>query len=117
MFEKTGEFKYQFGIPGREEGQLWYPRKVSAYMLGSERTHRCLLDEITDFITFFIQQGSQNLLNFKARNYCIANIISLTVLFIYVYRQQSYAIRASLLSVIVEMSAHACRFSQKMVTS
>ena len=27
MFEKTGEFKYQFGIPGRE-GQLWYPGKV-----------------------------------------------------------------------------------------
>lgn len=29
LFEKTGEFKYQFGIPGREEGQLWYPRKVA----------------------------------------------------------------------------------------
>lgn len=29
VFEKTGEFKYQFGIPGREEGQLWYPRKVA----------------------------------------------------------------------------------------
>ena len=59
IFEKTGEFKYQFGIPGqlrlglkvavevkyesvvwlfnvwffiitgREEGQLWYPRKVA----------------------------------------------------------------------------------------
>ncbi|XP_071124967.1 B-box type zinc finger protein ncl-1-like isoform X2 [Mytilus edulis] len=28
-FEKTGEFQYQFGIPGREEGQLWYPRKVA----------------------------------------------------------------------------------------
>ncbi|XP_056010419.1 brain tumor protein-like isoform X3 [Ostrea edulis] len=28
-FEKTGEFKYQFGIPGRDEGQLWYPRKVA----------------------------------------------------------------------------------------
>lgn len=29
VFEKSGEFKYQFGIPGREEGQLWYPRKVT----------------------------------------------------------------------------------------
>jgi hypothetical protein len=29
IFDKTGEFKYQFGIPGREEGQLWYPRKVT----------------------------------------------------------------------------------------
>lgn len=29
VFEKSGEFKYQFGIPGREEGQLWYPRKVA----------------------------------------------------------------------------------------
>jgi hypothetical protein len=28
VFEKTGEFKYQFGIPGRE-GQLWYPGKVA----------------------------------------------------------------------------------------
>jgi hypothetical protein len=24
-----GEYKYQFGIPGREEGQLWHPRKVA----------------------------------------------------------------------------------------
>lgn len=29
MFEKTGTFKFQFGIPGKEEGQLWYPRKVA----------------------------------------------------------------------------------------
>lgn len=29
MFEKTGAFKFQFGIPGKEEGQLWYPRKVA----------------------------------------------------------------------------------------
>ncbi len=29
VFDKTGEHKYQFGIPGREEGQLWYPRKVA----------------------------------------------------------------------------------------
>lgn len=29
MFEKTGIFKFQFGISGKEEGQLWYPRKVA----------------------------------------------------------------------------------------
>ncbi|XP_057651970.1 B-box type zinc finger protein ncl-1 isoform X1 [Diorhabda carinulata] len=29
VFEKTGTFKFQFGIPGKDEGQLWYPRKVA----------------------------------------------------------------------------------------
>ncbi|OXU28089.1 hypothetical protein TSAR_013888 [Trichomalopsis sarcophagae] len=29
IFEKTGIFKFQFGNPGKEEGQLWYPRKVA----------------------------------------------------------------------------------------
>ncbi|XP_046834478.1 B-box type zinc finger protein ncl-1-like isoform X1 [Vespa crabro] len=29
IFEKTGTFKFQFGVPGKEEGQLWYPRKVA----------------------------------------------------------------------------------------
>ncbi len=29
IFDKMGEYKYQFGIPGREAGQLWYPRKVA----------------------------------------------------------------------------------------
>ncbi|XP_050299300.1 brain tumor protein-like isoform X2 [Anthonomus grandis grandis] len=29
IFEKTGAFKFQFGIPGKDEGQLWYPRKVA----------------------------------------------------------------------------------------
>ena len=29
IFDKDGEFKYAFGSPGREEGQLWYPRKVT----------------------------------------------------------------------------------------
>jgi len=28
IFDKNGEFKYCFGSPGRDEGQLWYPRKV-----------------------------------------------------------------------------------------
>lgn len=29
VFEKGGAFKFQFGVPGKEEGQLWYPRKVA----------------------------------------------------------------------------------------
>jgi hypothetical protein len=29
IFSSTGEFRYAFGSPGREEGQLWYPRKVT----------------------------------------------------------------------------------------
>jgi hypothetical protein len=29
VFDKNGEYKYAFGSPGREEGQLWYPRKVT----------------------------------------------------------------------------------------
>ena len=33
VFEKNGTFRYQFGIPGKEEGQLWYPRKVTCVLL------------------------------------------------------------------------------------
>lgn len=29
VFEKNGTFKFHFGVPGKEEGQLWYPRKVA----------------------------------------------------------------------------------------
>jgi tripartite motif-containing protein 2/3 len=29
IFDKNGEYKYSFGSPGKEEGQLWYPRKVT----------------------------------------------------------------------------------------
>ncbi|KAJ8682059.1 hypothetical protein QAD02_017851 [Eretmocerus hayati] len=29
VFDKSGTFKFQFGTPGKEEGQLWYPRKVA----------------------------------------------------------------------------------------
>ncbi|XP_034949845.1 B-box type zinc finger protein ncl-1-like [Chelonus insularis] len=29
IFDKMGQFKSLFGIPGKEEGQLWYPRKVA----------------------------------------------------------------------------------------
>jgi hypothetical protein len=59
IFEKTGEFKYQFGIPGREEGQLWYPRKVAVirtsgkYVVcdrGSERSRMQLFTKNGQFI-------------------------------------------------------------------
>ncbi|XP_077519303.1 E3 ubiquitin-protein ligase meiotic P26 [Amblyomma americanum] len=29
VFDKSGEFKYTFGVAGKDEGQLWYPRKVA----------------------------------------------------------------------------------------
>lgn len=29
IFDKAGEFKSSFGVAGKDEGQLWYPRKVS----------------------------------------------------------------------------------------
>ncbi|XP_075234706.1 E3 ubiquitin-protein ligase meiotic P26 [Lycorma delicatula] len=29
VFDKNGAFKFQFGTSGKEEGQLWYPRKVA----------------------------------------------------------------------------------------
>ncbi|XP_040152424.1 brain tumor protein [Anopheles arabiensis] len=29
IFEKNGTFKFSFGVPGKEEGQLFYPRKVA----------------------------------------------------------------------------------------
>lgn len=28
IFDKNGEFKFQFGIAGKEDGELWHPRKV-----------------------------------------------------------------------------------------
>ena len=28
VFEKNGTYRYQFGVAGKEEGQLWYPRWV-----------------------------------------------------------------------------------------
>lgn len=29
MFDKSGNHKFNFGVAGKEEGQLWYPRKVA----------------------------------------------------------------------------------------
>ncbi|CAF4341058.1 unnamed protein product, partial [Rotaria sordida] len=31
IFDKNGQYKYQFGMPKKEEGQLWYPKKVAVY--------------------------------------------------------------------------------------
>lgn len=36
VFEKDGTFKMQFGAPGKEEGQLWYPRKVAVMRSNSK---------------------------------------------------------------------------------
>lgn len=36
VFEKNGTFKFQFGVPGKEEGQLWYPRKVAVMRTNSK---------------------------------------------------------------------------------
>lgn len=33
IYDKSGELKSTFGIPGKDEGQLWYPRKVSLCVL------------------------------------------------------------------------------------
>ena len=29
VFTKDGQFKFAFGMPGKEEGKLWYPRKIA----------------------------------------------------------------------------------------
>lgn len=29
IFDKSGTYKFHFGVPGKEEGQLWFPRKVA----------------------------------------------------------------------------------------
>lgn len=36
IFDKDGTFKMQFGVPGKEEGQLWYPRKVAVMRSNSK---------------------------------------------------------------------------------
>ena len=35
VFEKNGTYRYQFGVAGKEEGQLWYPRSVHCVSLHS----------------------------------------------------------------------------------
>lgn len=29
VFDKSGNHRFNFGVAGKEEGQLWYPRKVA----------------------------------------------------------------------------------------
>ncbi|PAA92905.1 hypothetical protein BOX15_Mlig002221g1 [Macrostomum lignano] len=59
IFDKSGEHKSQFGIAGREEGQLWYPRKVavmrqsSRFVVcdrGSERSRMQLFSKTGQFL-------------------------------------------------------------------
>ena len=33
VYEKNGTFKHAFGNAGKDEGQLWYPRKVNSFLL------------------------------------------------------------------------------------
>lgn len=33
IYDKAGSFKHSFGVPGKDEGQLWYPRKVSTMII------------------------------------------------------------------------------------
>lgn len=60
VFDKSGEFKFQFGIPGRDEGQLWYPRKVAVlrstgkYVVcdrGNERSRMQIFTKNGQFLT------------------------------------------------------------------
>lgn len=47
VYDKTGEFKQAFGTAGKDEGQLWYPRKVSTSSLHPD----------TDTSVFFFGSG------------------------------------------------------------
>jgi len=59
IFDKNGDFKYAFGSPGREEGQLWYPRKVTVMRdsgkfvvcdRGSERSRMQIFNKSGHFV-------------------------------------------------------------------
>lgn len=59
IFDKNGEYKSHFGLPGREEGQLWYPRKVTVMRAsgkfvvcdrGSERSRMQIFSKTGHFI-------------------------------------------------------------------
>lgn len=59
IFDKNGEFKWSFGSPGKEEGQLWYPRKVTVmretgrYVIcdrGNERSRMQIFNKTGGFV-------------------------------------------------------------------
>lgn len=59
MFDKAGEYKSAFGVAGRDEGQLWYPRKVACirqtgkYVVcdrGNERSRMQLFTKTGHFV-------------------------------------------------------------------
>ncbi|CAK9291579.1 unnamed protein product [Gordionus sp. m RMFG-2023] len=59
VYTKAGAFKGQFGIPGRDEGQLWYPRKVAVNKMngkfvvcdrGNERSRMQIFDRNGNFL-------------------------------------------------------------------
>jgi len=59
IFDKEGNFKFSFGVPGKDEGQLFYPRKVAVlrnsgyYVIcdrGSERSRMQIFSPMGHFI-------------------------------------------------------------------
>jgi len=59
IFDKEGNFKFAFGVPGKDEGQLFYPRKVAVlrnsgyYVIcdrGSERSRMQIFSPMGHFI-------------------------------------------------------------------
>lgn len=59
VFSKHGEYKFQFGQPGKENGQLWCPRKVGVmkknghYVVcdrGCERSRLQVFDKYGRFV-------------------------------------------------------------------
>lgn len=59
IFDKDGQFKYSFGVPGKEEGKLWYPRKIAVLQdsgnfvicdRGNERSRMQIFSSMGHFI-------------------------------------------------------------------
>ena len=59
IFDKEGQFKFSFGVPGKDEGQLFYPRKIAVlrdsgyYVIcdrGSERSRMQIFSPMGHFI-------------------------------------------------------------------
>ena len=58
VFDKDGQFKHCFGSPGREEGQLWYPRKVAVMRDGSGKYVVCDRGNERSRMQIFNKNGS-----------------------------------------------------------
>jgi tripartite motif-containing protein 2/3 len=80
VFDKEGNFRNAFGSPGREEGQLWYPRKVAVIRdtgkfvvcdRGSERSRMQIFSKTGHFLKVSFKRSVkrffQHLVKFQAR--------------------------------------------------